>query len=202
MFRFLEFLFARLGHPPQVYQRARQRLRSMSEEGLSREHTNRAYFTNLQDLRADVVRDVAGDWFAAELSQGGLFNQAVLRALQGHRQDGDLVVLVSGSYPACLGPLAGHVGADVVLCSTPEIDDGRYTGRVSRPMIGPEKAAAVRELAERYGLTLAGSTAYGDHISDRELLTAVGTPVAVGANPVLVEHARSNGWRVLEEPVA
>lgn len=202
MFRFLEFLFARLGHPPQMYQRARQRLRSMSEAGVSREHTNRAYFTNLRDLRADVVQDVAVGWFAAELSQGGLFNPAVLRALQGHRQDGDLVVLVSGSYPACLEPLAGHLGADVLLCSTPEIDDGRYTGRVSRPVIGAEKAAAVRAVAERYGVTLAGSTAYGDHISDRELLAAVGTPVAVGANPALVEHARASGWRVLAEPVA
>ncbi len=196
MFRVLEFLFARLGHPPQAYRTARQRLRDMMDEGLPREHNNRVYYTNLADLSVDRVGREAADWFAAELAAGSLFNPTVLDALDGHRRDGNLVVLVSGSFPACL-LLARHLGADGVVCSLPEAVDGRYTGRLAHCVIGAEKAVAVRELAARRGISLAESVAYGDHLSDRDMLAGVGTPVVVGTDSTLVRHARDNGWRLL-----
>ncbi|WP_086662134.1 HAD family hydrolase [Lentzea kentuckyensis] len=198
MFRFLEFLCARRGRP-EVYREARQRLRDMTAAGLPRERTNRAYFTNLQDLVAGHVDQVAAEWFAAELAEDGLFRPPVLDVIAEHRRAGDLVVLVSGSFPACLLPVARHVGADVVLCSMPEISAGRYTGRVGQPMIGAEKALAVQEFAALYGVSLAASAAYGDHLSDSDLLAAVGRPVVVGDDQALVSHAREHGWELFEE---
>jgi HAD superfamily hydrolase (TIGR01490 family) len=118
----------------------------------------------------------------------------VLAALWRHAAAGDLTLLVSGSFPACLDPIARYVGADVVLCSLPEIRDGRYTGRIAVPMLGEAKAAAVRGAAAEHGVLLAESHAYGDHASDLPILDLVGHPVVVGDDPVLAGRARRDRW--------
>ncbi|MFL6126382.1 MAG: HAD-IB family hydrolase, partial [Actinophytocola sp.] len=38
---------------------------------------------------------------------------------------------------------------------------------------------------------------YGDHISDLEMLAAVGNPHVVGGDAELCAHARRHGWPVL-----
>jgi HAD superfamily hydrolase (TIGR01490 family) len=121
---------------------------------------------------------------------------AVHAELAAHRAAGRTVVLVSGSFPACLEPVAAHLGADRVLCSRPEIAHGRYTGWIGTPMIGEAKAAAVAAVLDE----LAPGTpswAYGDHDSDLPMLEQVTTPVVVGADAALTRVARERGWAVL-----
>jgi HAD superfamily hydrolase (TIGR01490 family) len=137
-------------------------------------------------------------WFSEELAAGP-FHEPVLERFLGHRAAGELTVLVSGSFPACLDPIAEHVGADLLVCSRPEVRAGRYTGAVATPMIGEAKAAAVREIAARFDVDLAGSSAYGDHPSDLPVLELVGFPVVVGDDPDLVGHAARRGWTVVEQ---
>ena len=160
---------------------------------MPRAEINKAYFRLFAGaLAADVVSS-GRRWFAAENQRPGFFHPRVLAALRAHVRAGDLTVLVSGSMPACVEPVARFVGAGAVLCSRPEIVEGRHTGAV-RPMIGTAKAAAVTELAAAHGLDLGASSAYGDHLSDVAVLALVGDPVAVGADPALADHATAHGW--------
>ncbi|MGW5847840.1 HAD family hydrolase [Streptomyces sp. NPDC055254] len=195
IFRFLEYRLAADGHPPSVFREARQRLKAMTAAGVPRSVTNRAYFENYADLTETAVAEAAEEWFRAELRQGGFFNPSALDAFRRHTAAGDLTVLVSGSFPACLAPLARHLQADVTLCSEPEILDGRYTGRIGVPMIGEGKAAAVRRVVEAYAVSTEHSWAYGDHVSDLPLLELVGFPVVVGdADLALTGRAARQGW--------
>jgi HAD superfamily hydrolase (TIGR01490 family) len=194
MFSFLEYYYRECGYPAEKYAESTRWLGEMLATGMSRAAANLKYY----ELFAghDAVR-VGQAWFEAGLAGGALFRPGVRSALDAHRDAGELIVLVSGSFGACLEPIRQHVRAGVLLCTVPEVVAGRYTGRVLTPIIGEAKAAAVRRLMAARSLRPADCHAYGDHASDLPLLEAVADAVVVGDDPVLLEHARLRSWRRL-----
>src|SRR5690606_2233542 len=164
LFRFLRYRFAAEGRPPQDYTQERQRLRAMTEAGVSRTHSNRAYFASYAHLNASYVAELAEEWFSAELETGGFLHDVAVAELRRHQAAGEPVVLVSGSFPALLAPLARLLGVDAVLATEPGIVLGHYTGDAALPMIGAAKADAVRSWAAGRGIDLSAATAYGDHV--------------------------------------
>ncbi|MEU6598850.1 HAD family hydrolase [Streptomyces flaveolus] len=198
MFRLLAFYLAAMGHPPRVYEERRRELKAMAAIGCPREATNRAYFSGLQGVDAAVLAGVADAWFAAELSTGGYYHEPALAALRRHQEQGDHVVLVSGSFPAPLRPIAADLGVEEVWCTEPDILHGRYTGDLKGPpMIGAAKAEAVRTVLARHGVAPGDCVAYGDHISDLPMFKAVGSAVVVGGDERLRTSARAHGWPLL-----
>ncbi|TDU04077.1 HAD superfamily hydrolase (TIGR01490 family) [Streptomyces sp. 846.5] len=198
LFRFLRHYLAACGHDPSVYEQRRRSLRTMTDRGVPRERTNQVYFENFKDADAADVSRLAQEWFAAEVENGGFFNGHTLAALRRHQGDRDRVVLVSGSFPACLDPVAAYLGSDETWCTPPEIHDGRYTGRlIGPPMIGAAKAQAVRTASEGYGVPLDRCVAYGDHSSDLPMLRATGTAVVVGGDLTMRAQARARSWGLL-----
>ncbi|MEV7866831.1 HAD-IB family hydrolase [Streptomyces sp. NPDC088124] len=200
LFRFLEYRFAAEARPAHVYRHERQRLRAMTVAGVPRTETNRAYFASYARLSESYVAHLSAEWFQGELAHGGFLYGTAVAALYEHQAAGEPVVLVSGSFPALLAPLARLLDVDAVLATEPEILFGRYTGRAHTPMIGPAKAAAARAWAHAHGIDLAASTAYGDHCSDLPLLELTGRGVVVGGEPELRHRARRMGWRQLPPP--
>jgi HAD superfamily hydrolase (TIGR01490 family) len=198
IFRFLRHYLAAQGHAPHVYDERRQRLKAMTGMGVPREQTNRAYFDNYRGADALEVARLAQEWFASELRTGGLFNPHALAALREHGENGDRVVLVSGSFPPCLDPVAAYVGADETWCTEPEIADRVYTGGLTRaPMVGRAKADAVLLAAAAHGTSPEHCVAYGDHESDLPMLGAAGAAVVVGGDDDLRARARLRSWRLL-----
>lgn len=195
MFRFLEFYYRARGFPATRYAESVSWLHELLAAGMSRAEANLKYYELYAGQDAQRVAEAGAAWFAAELAGGELFRPGVRDALDAHRAAGELVVLVSGSFAACLEPIRAHVRADVLLCTVPEIASGRYTGLVLTPMIGDAKSAAVSELMATRQLRPEDCHAYGDHSSDLPLLEAVADPVVVGDDPVLVDHARQRRWR-------
>ncbi|MEU7278992.1 HAD-IB family hydrolase [Streptomyces sp. NPDC045431] len=199
MFRFLEFHLDRRGEPAGTYDRLVGELREAVRRGAPRAEINRRYYRLYAGEDARTLAASGRAWFAyeQETRPGGLFIPAVERSLAGHRAAGDTVVLVSGSFFACLDPVAAHVGADRAIGTRPLIRRGRLTGEVLFPLIGAAKGRVAHAAAAVLGADLADCTAYGDHISDLDLLAAVGHPVAVGDDPDLAAHADRAGWRRL-----
>lgn len=200
IFGFLEFHLAQRGLPPAVYRRIRADLDKLTAAGWTREDTNQRLYRVYAGQPVSRVAAQGRAWFAAELASGTLFVEEVLSALRWHSNEGDLVVLVSGSFSPCVEPVARHVGADLVACTSPEIVDGVYTGRVDRPVIGQGKAEAAQAILTEHQISAEDSFAYGDHDSDLPMLRSVGHPVVVGENPVLIRLAEKSGWRRLEGP--
>jgi len=194
MFDFLAFRYRIEGRPEADYTRDRGALRQLAEQGFPREEVNRAYYRLFAGVREAELAEQGEEWFRWRTGTGELFHAPVLAALREHTRQHHRTVLVSGSFPGCLDPIARHVGADTILCSRPLTADGVLTGELELPMIGSAKGDGARELAHRAGVELADCHAYGDHSSDLDLLRLVGHPTAVGDDPVLTEHADRDGW--------
>jgi phosphoserine phosphatase len=101
-------------------------------------------------------------------------------------------------------PIGAMLGVDHVIATTLVVDDGRYTGDVDFYAYGPNKAVAMRALAEERGYDLSASYAYSDSETDVPMLEAVGHPYAVNPDKALRRLADENGWPVLvfARPVA
>lgn len=190
MFRFLEFHV----DSPERYRQAADLLHRLAAAGVSREETNRIYYGNFAGQLESEVAASGRRWFERELATGGLFHPELVREFGRLKSGGAVTALVSGSFSACIDPIAEHVGADHVLSTVPETIDGRYTGGVLRTVIGDGKAAAVRALIAELGTAARDCVAYGDHASDLPMLLAVGDAGVVGHDPVLLEHGARHGW--------
>jgi HAD superfamily hydrolase (TIGR01490 family) len=197
MFDFLAHHLAAHGRSDQ-YTTLQGQLRAMAQAGADRADRCRAYYQVYAGVQESSLMAEGERWFCERITTGGFLNPSALAAYRAHAVAGDLTVLVSGSFPACLQPLAEYLGADVLLCSRPEVRGGRYTGAITNPMIGAAKAEAVARLATERALSLKRSHAYGDHLSDVAFMELVGSPVVVGHDPLMRRHAAVRGWRCLD----
>ncbi|MGP9536962.1 phosphoserine phosphatase SerB [Brachybacterium sp. AOP43-C2-M15] len=103
---------------------------------------------------------------------------------------GWVTALVSGGFHEVIDELAAAAGIDHVRANRFEIVGGRFTGKVSGPIIdGTAKRRTLEELAERYAVPPARIVAVGDGANDREMLLAAGTGIAFRAKPALREVA-------------
>ena len=114
-----------------------------------------------------------------------------------HLAAGRRVVLVTGSIDFIMAPLAADLGAAHVLAPGLVRAGDVFTGELSGPPLAEEeKARHMRRLAEREGIDLSGSYAYGDSYADLAMLEAVGHPQAVNPDSRLAALAAGRGWPV------
>ncbi|UJP39916.1 HAD family hydrolase [Cellulomonas palmilytica] len=117
--------------------------------------------------------------------------------IDAHVAAGDEVWFVTASPMEIAGLLARRLGTTGALGTVAEEHDGFYTGRLVGDMLhGEAKARAVRALAERSGIDLSRSAAYGDSTNDLPLLGTVGHPCAINPDRRLRRHAARQGWPV------
>ena len=119
--------------------------------------------------------------------------------IERHHAHGDLVIIATSTGRDIVEPLADRLGADRLIATDYEERDGKLTGAfIGKWLWGPDKAAAVKEFAEREGIDLQDSFAYSDSYYDRHLLEMVGYPRPVNPDPMLRTYAVRKGWPVLE----
>src|SRR5512134_234429 len=71
----------------------------------------------------------AADWYASDVAHQ--VADAARRAIDHHRERGEIVVLATGSTQYAAEAVARGVGIPHVLCSRIEVADGRFTGRLA-----------------------------------------------------------------------
>ncbi len=167
-----------------------------------------------EDLgQVDAVRQAALGFVAgrsvAELVQLGeeIYDETMASRIwegtreltERHLAAGEQVWLVTATPVELAEILARELGLTGALGTVAEIEDGVYTGRLVGGLMHKEaKAAAIRALAEREGLDLAGCTAYSDSANDLPMLTLVGHPNVVNPDRRLRAEAEHRGWPVHE----
>jgi HAD superfamily hydrolase (TIGR01490 family) len=126
----------------------------------------------------------------------------IMDILRDHQTKGHVVVLVSASFQGLLDTIISRLDIDHAIGTPLEVKDGRYTGRIAGPLAMNEgKIAALQGLATEKGIDIdwKNSFAYGDSISDIDLLKVVGNPVAVYPDKVLKALALERGWNIIGE---
>jgi HAD superfamily hydrolase (TIGR01490 family) len=118
--------------------------------------------------------------------------------IEEHQRAGRDVVLVSASGEEMVRPIGESLGISDIIATRMAVEDGKYSGEVEFYAAGPNKVAAVRQMAADRGYSLADSYAYSDSISDLPLLEAVGHPNPVNPDRALRKAAMDRHWPTLE----
>lgn len=118
--------------------------------------------------------------------------------LERHRAAGHVCIIVTATNRFVTGPIAGRLGADVLIATEPAIAGGRFTGTVlDPPCFRDGKVERVAQWQRRYAPRSWISHAYSDSHNDLPLLERAAHPVAVDADPALLAHAGRRGWPVI-----
>lgn len=116
-----------------------------------------------------------------------------------HLEAGHQTILLSGSLPFVLEPMAQMLGVNHLICSEPAVRGDRLTGRLAglHPY-GQAKALLIRRFAEETQINLRQSFCYADHHTDEGVLRLFGHPVCINPNDRLRQIAQRFGWPVEE----
>ena len=132
----------------------------------------------------------------------GLSVQAADRALEGvELRPGAAAVLsaladagvatavLTGGFERGVGAALERagVGVDRVVANRLVVADGTLTGAVSGPLAEGTKDAALADLAEELGVSMADTVAVGDGANDRPMLAAAGFAVGYEPKPAVVD---------------
>jgi HAD superfamily hydrolase (TIGR01490 family) len=148
----------------------------------------------IEELVAETVDEVVSPLVYAE----------ALALIDEHHRAGRKVIVISSSPVEIVAPLGVYLGVDEIIGTRPEVDEtGAYTGKLEFYAYGSGKAEAIREVADRDGMSLADCYSYSDSITDLPMLQVVGHPVAVNPDKELEAIANERDWLIVhfERPV-
>jgi HAD superfamily hydrolase (TIGR01490 family) len=123
-----------------------------------------------------------------------------LRAhVQRHLDAGRRCVIVTTGMEPLVRRALLHLpdGMEVIGCRM-QARKGKLTGKVVGPLFGVDKANILDAYARALGVATADCWAYSDHLSDRQMLEAVGHGVTVNPKGRFRRLAQRNGWDILE----
>jgi len=116
-----------------------------------------------------------------------------------HRENGDILLIITATNRFITAPIAKEFGIDNLLATEAEIINNHYTGKVSgTPCFQEGKVVRLKEWLVQTGYTLENSWFYSDSHNDIPLLEKVNFPIAVDPDEKLAEHAELKNWKVLQ----
>ena len=155
-----------------------------------------ATFANMsREAICQIYRDVIADDLQTVLRTN------VIEQLQGHKQQGATVMLVSGIFTDLVGLLAQHIGVDGAIGTQVEFVNDIATGRLSgEPCVGQTKIDYIQQYmqAAHPHVNLQDCYGYADSYSDRALLSAVGHGIAIYPDKQIEQMAQENGWNIFQ----
>ena len=122
-----------------------------------------------------------------------------VRLAKDHIAEGREVWLVTAAPQELGDVIAKRLGLTGAIGTKVERKNGILTGQlVGKPIHGPTKRVAIKELAKTRNLSLKRSYAYSDSHNDLPMLTAVGHPVAVNPDKILTRYAKAADWPIYD----
>jgi len=153
-------------------------------------------FSWLKGLNEESVRKLCREVFRDSLVS--TIRTEILSSLKEHRnQNGALVLLSSASKPIC-DPVSDHLELDDVICTKLAAQDGTLTGTTEGKLVyAMEKMHCLISYCNEQGYSPNDAFYYGDSITDRHVMEAVGNPVAVSPDRRLLKFATARNWPIM-----
>ncbi|ROL66438.1 HAD family phosphatase [Pseudomonas vranovensis] len=125
-----------------------------------------------------------------------IFSDAT-KTIAAHRKAGDRILVISASGTHLVKPIAERLGIDEILGIELEVAHGVYTGNTTGVLTYREgKITRLLEWLDQEEENLEGASFYSDSRNDLPLLLKVDFPHVVNPDPVLREHAETQGWPI------
>ncbi len=149
--------------------------------GMPYEESLKLRVHKLAGLPVAVVQKLVVD---LPLTDGAEDLLRVLKAL------GFKTAVISGGFSLAADSLRARLGLDYAYSNVLEVKDGKLTGRVIEPIVGPQRKADLLDaLAQREGIPLEQTIAIGDGANDLLMLEKAGLGIAFHAKAKLRDAA-------------
>ena len=161
-------------------------------EGMGAIHRKKGYLKGL-DAQQIVYesRKIFQHRIISRLSQKGI------EEIKKHREMGYSILIMSGSPDFLTHQLQEIYTPDHIVATTPEVIDGRYTGKIVGPHpFGQRKSEILESLKTDLHIDFDVSIAFANHHADIDHLRLFKTAVAVNPSRKLKAAALQNGWRI------
>jgi putative phosphoserine phosphatase / 1-acylglycerol-3-phosphate O-acyltransferase len=160
----------------------------------------RMFLENKYHLKGESLEKLsnfAEDYFCPRIDR--MVPARMKELIKRHKQNGDLLIVISGTMDFILDTFADTLGFDDKKGTELEAQDGKLTGRIKgiHPY-GKGKVVALEEFQKKYDLDLAHSTIYANHYPDRFVMEKVGHPIAVNPSYRLLWYAKKHGWHIIQ----
>lgn len=164
-----------------VYDAVAELTRTAMKGGMPYEESLKLRVAMLKDMPLAKVMAVASD---PPLTEGAPELLRVLRAL------GYKTAVISGGFSFAADALRAKLGLDYAYSNQLEVKDGKLTGRVLEPIVGPQRKADLLDaIAQREGIALEQTIAIGDGANDLLMLEKAGLGIAFHAKQKLKDAA-------------
>ncbi|HQV41608.1 MAG: HAD family hydrolase [Moraxellaceae bacterium] len=139
-------------------------------------------------------------WHAGFMAQkvSGMILPKGRDLLAKHRDAGHRLLIITATNRFITEPIARELDVDTLIATEPEMEGGRYTGKVKGiPCYQHGKIERLQEWLTLNNESPEGCWFYSDSRNDIPLLEFATHPVAVDPDEALRAHAASNAWPVL-----
>ncbi len=163
--------------------------------GIEQNHREirRRVLRHLAGLSADEIWRISHEFVASVLRKK--IRAEALREIERLKRQGYRIILVSASAEPIVESLARILGVDGHVATQLHIDKQTLSGDIEgNVVIGQEKLQRFLRHANAMFSDWELARAYGDHISDLEILQSAKTAVAVSPSRRLQRVARAKGW--------
>lgn len=165
-------------------------------EKIGRKLFNRWFYSSYKDISYQMLK-IMGRRVAQKAILPYIYPKAY-QQLQKGEDMGLIQVLVTGSLDLVIEPLAKELGIKHYIANQLEYAHDKSTGKLRLPILSDEaKGDFVRDFAIKHNIDLTSSYAFGDAMSDLNMLEAVGFPCAVNPQRGLEKIAIERGWPIL-----
>ena len=147
-------------------------------------------------MKADDLKAAAKKCIKKKIGKR-IFSEAI-KAIEFHREKGDLVILASGSSSFIVQALAEKVGADRFAATSVKEKNGLCTKEVNLPLCYKEgKLILIQQVLKEEGILLQDCHLYSDNNVDLPVFHKVAHKHAVNPHDILMGQAKKHGWEIL-----
>ena len=115
-----------------------------------------------------------------------------------HKDRGDTLLVITATNRFVTEPIVNLYGIDNLLATTPEFQNGKFTGNFNGiPCFQQGKVRLLEEWLKTSTESMDGSWFYSDSHNDLPLLKLVDNPIAVDPDEKLTAFARAYNWPVI-----
>jgi HAD superfamily hydrolase (TIGR01490 family) len=123
----------------------------------------------------------------------------IKKEIDYHKSNNGKTVMLSASLSFICNYVVSHLNMDEALCTSLEIKNGKFTGKMDGKFCyGEEKLNRAILYCREHGLSMEDSYYYADSYADIPLLEKVGYPVCVSPVRELENVAQKLGWRIIK----
>ncbi|MFW6255030.1 MAG: HAD family hydrolase [Chitinivibrionales bacterium] len=151
----------------------------------------------LRNKKVQKLRDVADKYFEPRIDR--MVFPKMKEVIEEHREKGHVLLLLTGTLDIVADCFYRRLRLDGYRAARLETRNGRYTGRIDGIIpYGVGKLEVMKDLRHRFSFDQNHTFLYANIYSDRFVMNAVETPIAVNPDKRLRSYAGKNGWTILD----